>query len=137
MDAILTGEPLPARRADEMGSASRLVDPGVADAEAMRVARKITVSAPLACGPAVRLCRAARAPTTTRRCAPTQADLLDELMTTEDAEEGARRVRGEAPTRVEGPLMTTTETARRNAARSGRRAAAEQPIDTSAAVFAC
>ena len=48
MDMILTGEPLPAQRAYDLGLISRLVEPGEAFAEAMRLAAQITAAAPLA-----------------------------------------------------------------------------------------
>jgi enoyl-CoA hydratase len=48
MEAILTGEPIPAERAYGLGMISRLVAPGEADAEALRLAEQITRSAPLA-----------------------------------------------------------------------------------------
>ena len=48
MEAILTGEPIPAARAHALGMVSRLVEPGAADAEALRLAEQITQCAPLA-----------------------------------------------------------------------------------------
>jgi len=48
MEAILTGEPIPAERAYQLGLVSRLVEPGEADVEAMRLAEQITACAPLA-----------------------------------------------------------------------------------------
>jgi enoyl-CoA hydratase len=48
MEAILTGEPIPAARAYELGLISRLAEPGKAVEEAMALAEKITKSAPLA-----------------------------------------------------------------------------------------
>lgn len=48
MEAILTGEPIPAERAYNLGLISRLVAPGEAEAEALRLAEQITASAPLA-----------------------------------------------------------------------------------------
>jgi len=48
MEAILTGEPIPAQRAYELGLISRLVEPGEATNEARRLATQITASAPLA-----------------------------------------------------------------------------------------
>ncbi len=48
MDAILTGEPIDARRAFDLGLVSRLVEPGAALDEALRVARQIVSAAPLA-----------------------------------------------------------------------------------------
>jgi enoyl-CoA hydratase len=48
MEAILTGEPIPAQRAYELGLVSRLVGPGEAVDEASRLADQITACAPLA-----------------------------------------------------------------------------------------
>lgn len=48
MEAILTGEPIPAQRAYDLGLVSRLVEPGEATNEAMRLAEQITAAAPLA-----------------------------------------------------------------------------------------
>ena len=48
MEAILTGEPIPAERAFALGLVSRLVEPGEALAEARRLADQITACAPLA-----------------------------------------------------------------------------------------
>lgn len=48
MEAILTGEPIPAERAYALGLVSRLVAPGEAVAEAHRLAEQITRCAPLA-----------------------------------------------------------------------------------------
>jgi enoyl-CoA hydratase len=48
MEAILTGDPLPASRAYELGLVNRLVEPGKAVDEAMELAAKICESAPLA-----------------------------------------------------------------------------------------
>lgn len=48
MEAILTGEPIPARRAYELGLVSRLTESGGALAEAEQLADRIAASAPLA-----------------------------------------------------------------------------------------
>jgi enoyl-CoA hydratase len=48
MEAILTGEPIPAQRAYELGLVSRLTPAGEAEAEAERLAVQITACAPLA-----------------------------------------------------------------------------------------
>ena len=48
MDAILTGEPIDARRAFDLGLVSRLVEPDAALDEALRLARQIVSAAPLA-----------------------------------------------------------------------------------------
>jgi len=48
MEAILTGEPIPAERAHALGLLSRLVEPGEAVTEALHLADQITACAPLA-----------------------------------------------------------------------------------------
>jgi len=48
MEAILTGEPIPAERAFQLGLISRLVEPGQAEAEALALAATICAAAPLA-----------------------------------------------------------------------------------------
>ena len=48
MEAILTGEPIPADRAYELGLVSRLTEPGEALDEALRLADQICEAAPLA-----------------------------------------------------------------------------------------
>src|SRR5215203_311075 len=48
MEAILTGEPIPAQRAFELGLVSRLTEPGQAMNEALALAEKICASAPMA-----------------------------------------------------------------------------------------
>ena len=48
MEVILTGEPLTAQRAFDLGLVSRLVEPGAALDEAIALATKITEAAPLA-----------------------------------------------------------------------------------------
>ena len=48
MEVILTGEPIPAERAFQLGLVTRLVEPGQAEAEAIRLATQIASAAPLA-----------------------------------------------------------------------------------------
>jgi len=48
MEMILTGEPLPATRAYELGLVSRLVEPGEAFESALALANQITAAAPMA-----------------------------------------------------------------------------------------
>ena len=48
MEAILTGEPLTAQRAYELGMVNRLVEPGRAEEAAMALAAQITAAAPMA-----------------------------------------------------------------------------------------
>jgi enoyl-CoA hydratase len=88
MDAILTGEPIDARRAFDLGLVSRLVEPEfeVLD-EALRLARQIASAAPLATRASRRvvLLAAVEHDDTLRQVSK---ELLDELLASEDASEG-------------------------------------------------
>jgi enoyl-CoA hydratase len=87
MDAILTGEPIDARRAFDLGLVSRLVEPGAALDEAFRVAHQIATAAPLAVRASRRVVlSAAHEPDDTLR--QVSRKLLDELLASEDASEG-------------------------------------------------
>ena len=101
MDAILTGEPIPARRAYELGLVSRLVEPGAALDEALRCARQIAAAAPLA----VRASRhavllAGSEPDETLR--RTTRAMLDELLAADDTAEGLRAFAEKRPPQWQG-----------------------------------
>jgi len=87
MDAILTGEPIEARRAFDLGLVSRLVEPGAALDEALRVAQQIVSAAPLAVRASRRvvLSAAHEHDDTLRKIS---RELLDELLESEDGSEG-------------------------------------------------
>jgi len=87
MEAILTGEPIDARRAFDLGLVSRLVEPGDALDEALRLARQIASSAPLAVRASRRVVLAAahEDEETLRRLSD---DLLNEVLASEDTKEG-------------------------------------------------
>ena len=89
MDAVLTGEPIDARRAFELGLVSRLVEPGEASMAALEVARAIASSGPLAVRASRRVVLAAAQhdDETLRRLS---ADLLAEVLATDDTAEGLR-----------------------------------------------
>jgi enoyl-CoA hydratase len=101
MDAILTGEPIDARRAHELGLVSRLVEPGEALAVAMDVARAIAAAAPLAV-------RASRQAVLLATAEPDDAlrvltrEMLDELLVTADTAEGLRAFAEKRSPRWEG-----------------------------------
>jgi len=59
MEAILTGEPIAAQRAYDLGLVSRLAAPGEAVAEARRLADQITANAPMAVWESRKVVRAA------------------------------------------------------------------------------
>ena len=101
MDAILTGEPISAPRAHELGLVSRLVDPGGATDEALRAARQIVDAAPLAVRASRRvvLMSESEDDDTLRQ---TSTDLFDELLETDDAEEGLRAFAERRPPKWQG-----------------------------------
>jgi enoyl-CoA hydratase len=87
MDAILTGEPIDAQRAFDLGLVSRLVEPGAAQDEALRVAGQIVAAAPLAvrASRSVVLAAANEHDDTLRQDSRAR---LDALLASEDAREG-------------------------------------------------
>jgi enoyl-CoA hydratase len=87
MDAILTGEPIDATRAYDLGLVSRLVEPGAAVDEAMRLARQIAEAGPLAVRASRRVVLEATQhdDDALRRLS---RDLLVDMMATEDMKEG-------------------------------------------------
>jgi enoyl-CoA hydratase len=87
MDAILTGEPISAQRAFELGLVSRLVEPGQAMAEATRVAQQIVAAAPLAVRASRRVVLAAR-DQPEDKLRQLSRDLLIEVVASEDTTEG-------------------------------------------------
>ncbi len=87
MDAILTGEPIDARRAYELGLVSRLVEPGAALDEALHVARLIVTAAPLAVRASRRvvLASGSESDDTLRKVS---REIVDELLGSVDGKEG-------------------------------------------------
>lgn len=98
MDAILTGAPIDARRAYELGLVSRLVEPGEALDEAMRLAREIVEAAPLAVQASRRVIRMAASESDETLRTVSRA-LLDELLESEDAAEGLAAFADKRPPR--------------------------------------
>jgi enoyl-CoA hydratase len=89
MDAILTGEPIDATRAYQLGLVSRLAEPGAALDVAMDVARAIASAAPLAVRASRAVVRAAALADDDELRARSRA-LLDALLESDDAAEGLR-----------------------------------------------
>lgn len=87
MDAILTGEPIDAARAYQLGLVSRLVKPAESVAEAMRLAEQIAAAAPLAVQASRRVVLAT-ATTDDQTLRRMSVDLLNEVQRSEDAQEG-------------------------------------------------
>ncbi len=101
MDAILTGEPIDGTRAYDLGLVSRLVEPGAARDEAIRVAQQIVAAAPLAVRASRRVVLAAeREDDTTLRTM--SRGLLDDLLASEDAGEGLVAFAEKRPPRWQG-----------------------------------
>jgi len=101
MDAVLTGEPIDARRAFELGLVSRLVEPGAALDEALVVARQIVAAAPLAVQASRHVVlAAAREDDDTLR--QVSRELLDELLESQDAGEGLAAFAEKRPPKWQG-----------------------------------
>ena len=101
MDAILTGEPFDARRAHDLGLVSRLVEPGAAFDEALRVARQIVSAAPLAARASRRIVLAAESESDDA-LRKVSRETVDELLTTNDAEEGLAAFAEKRPPQWQG-----------------------------------
>jgi enoyl-CoA hydratase len=101
MDAILTGEPIDARRAYDLGLVSRLVEPGAALHEAMRLAQQIAAAAPLAVQASRRvvLMSAHESDDTLREVSRA---MLDDLLESEDANEGLAAFAEKRPPQWQG-----------------------------------
>jgi enoyl-CoA hydratase len=87
MEAILTGEPIPAQRAYELGLLSRLVEPGQAMAAAVEMAEKICAAAPMAVQGSRRVVLAAAYADDETLKAMTD-DVIGTVMTSDDLKEG-------------------------------------------------
>lgn len=89
MEAILTGEPIDAERAYQLGLVARLVDPGAALEEAVAVADRITRNAPLAVWASREVVAAADDADEDSLWAMSEAAIA-RMMSTEDLAEGLR-----------------------------------------------
>ena len=87
MEVILTGEPFTAQRAYDLGLVSRLVEPGEAFNEAMKLAAQITAAAPLAVYASRRIVLAAAYENDDTLKALTNK-LFAEVIASEDTKEG-------------------------------------------------
>ena len=87
MEAILTGEPLSAQRAYDLGLVSRLAEPGEAFAEAIKLATQIAAAAPLAVAASRKVVLAAAFEDDTTLRAMTD-DAMRTVTNSEDLKEG-------------------------------------------------
>jgi enoyl-CoA hydratase len=88
MELALTGEPILAERAFELGLVNRLADPGAAVAEALRLAAQIAVNAPLALAASKRILQD-QWDWSSADMWEAQSAISDPVFTSEDAREGA------------------------------------------------
>jgi enoyl-CoA hydratase len=88
MEVLLTGDPIPAERAYELGLVSRLVDPGQALAEAVTVATRIAANAPMAVAACKRIVTMADQWPSAERYDRARAEAMP-ILESEDAKEGA------------------------------------------------
>ncbi len=87
MEAILTGDPITAQRAYELGLITRLVEPGQAEAAALEIAAKIATSAPMAVAASRKVVLASQYGTEEDLKALTN-DAMRKVMSSEDLKEG-------------------------------------------------
>ncbi|HEU0250723.1 MAG TPA: crotonase/enoyl-CoA hydratase family protein [Solirubrobacteraceae bacterium] len=88
MELALTGEPIPAERAAELGLVNRLSEPGGAVEEAMRLASEIAVNAPLALVASKRILQEQQ-DWSVAEMWDAQSAIADPVFVSEDAREGA------------------------------------------------
>jgi enoyl-CoA hydratase len=101
MDAILTGEPIAAARAYQLGLVSRLVEPDVVFDTAMDVARAIASAAPLAVRASRAIVQSASFGDDETLRARSRA-ALDELLQSDDTAEGLRAFAEKRPPEWQG-----------------------------------
>jgi enoyl-CoA hydratase len=98
LDLVMTGDRLPADRAAQLGLVSRLVEPGAARDEALRVAERIVANAPVAVREARRITMAAFDHTDDELWELAEAAQA-RIFATEDALEGPRAFAEKRPPR--------------------------------------
>lgn len=101
MDAILTGEPIPAERAHALGLVSRLVEPGRALEAAMAVAASIAAAGPLAVRASRRVVLAAASHDDQELRTMSRRE-LQAVLASDDAAEGVRAFAEKRPPRWTG-----------------------------------
>ena len=104
MEAILTGEPIPAERAYALGLVSRLVEPGEALAEARRLAEPDHANGPLAVWESRAVVRAAASEDDETLKGMTDEATARASWRSEDLKEGLTAFIEKRAAAVEGPL---------------------------------
>lgn len=101
MEMILTGQPIDARRALELGLVNRVVSRGHAVVAAIELAHEIALGAPLAVGYSLAVARASIA-AGERAGAAAAAGMYDQIIASDDRREGARAFAERRPPRWTG-----------------------------------
>jgi enoyl-CoA hydratase len=89
VELVLTGDPITAERASELGLVNRLAEPGAALETALELADAIAANGPLAIA-AAKAILAQQSSWSDAEFWDRQAELADPVMTSQDAREGAR-----------------------------------------------
>jgi enoyl-CoA hydratase len=100
-EMVLTGAPLPPERAFALGLVNRLVEPGEAQSTALELAERIAAAAPLALTASKRVLEHSQDWPGEEFWAR-QAEIVDPVMSSEDAREGARAFAERRPPRWHG-----------------------------------
>lgn len=100
-EMALTGAPLPAERAHALGLVNRLCEPGQALPTALELAAQVVAAAPLAVAATKRVLDESRS-WPDREFWERQAQIVDPVMSSEDAREGARAFAARRPPRWRG-----------------------------------
>ncbi len=87
MEAILTGDPITAQRAYELGLVTRLVEPGEAESAAMELATKVASSAPMAVAESRKIVLASQYASETELKVLTN-EAMRKIMSSDDLKEG-------------------------------------------------
>lgn len=100
-ELVLTGEPLLAERAHELGLVNRLADPGTASSVALELAEAIAANGPLALSASKRVLEEQWS-WSGEDFWDRQAEIVDPVMASEDAREGARAFKERREPRWQG-----------------------------------
>lgn len=101
LEWLMTGDPMGAQRAYEIGLINRLVSKGQALAQAMELARRIAANAPLVVQAMKSIARGTLPPSPTERYYP-QRRLLDGIASSQDLQEGVASFKEKRAPRFQG-----------------------------------